>query len=72
MADISHELRTPFTIILGEADVTLRNATDLSDEVSDAIGRIRQSAKHTNQIVDDILTVARQEAGALQLPLSPW
>ena len=67
MADISHELRTPLAIILGEADVTLRTAHDLSDEVSDSMARIRESAKHTNQIVDDMLTVARFEAGQLRL-----
>ncbi|MCP3970377.1 MAG: hypothetical protein GY717_08685 [Rhodobacteraceae bacterium] len=67
MADISHELRTPLTIILGEADVTLRSSRDLSDETSDALARIRESAKHTTQIVDDMLTVARHEAGHLRL-----
>ncbi|WP_299689876.1 HAMP domain-containing sensor histidine kinase [uncultured Tateyamaria sp.] len=67
MADISHELRTPLAIILGEADVTLRTSTTLSNEVSDSMARIRESAKHTNQIVDDMLTVARVEAGQLRL-----
>ncbi|MEM9476941.1 MAG: HAMP domain-containing sensor histidine kinase [Pseudomonadota bacterium] len=67
MADISHELRTPLAIILGEADVTLRTSPKLADEVSDALARIRDSAKHTNQIVDDMLTVARFEAGQLRL-----
>ncbi len=67
MADISHELRTPLAIILGEADVTLRTSGKLSEEVSDALARIRDSAKHTNQIVDDMLTVARFEAGQLRL-----
>ncbi len=67
MADISHELRTPLAIILGEADVALRTATDMRDDVSDALARIRDSARHTNQIVDDLLTIARQEAGQLRL-----
>ncbi|NJM84671.1 MAG: HAMP domain-containing histidine kinase [Tabrizicola sp.] len=67
MADISHELRTPLAIILGEADVTLRTVGNLGDDVSDALARIRDSAKHTNQIVDDMLTVARYEAGQLRL-----
>ncbi|MEY8826873.1 ATP-binding protein [Sedimentitalea sp. XS_ASV28] len=67
MADISHELRTPLAIILGEADVTLRTSHTLSEDVSDSLARIRDSAKHTNQIVDDMLTVARFEAGQLRL-----
>lgn len=67
MADISHELRTPLAIIRGEADVTLRTVANLGDEVSDALARIRDAARHTNQIVDDLLTVARNEAGQLRL-----
>lgn len=67
MADISHELRTPLAIILGEADVTLRTSEGIKTDVSDALARIRESAKHTNQIVDDMLTVARFEAGQLRL-----
>lgn len=67
MADISHELRTPLTTILGEAEVTLRTASKLDEDVSDVLARIRDAAKHTNQIVDDMLTVARQEAGQLRL-----
>lgn len=69
MADISHELRTPLTIILGEADVALRTSQKLDPEVFDALARIRDSAKHTNQIVDDMLAIARQEAGQLRLDL---
>lgn len=67
MADISHELRTPLSIIQGEADVALRTARGSDDTVSDALARIRDAARHTNQIVSDLLTVARQEAGQLRL-----
>lgn len=67
MADISHELRTPLAIVLGEADVALRTATDMRNDVSDALARIRDAARHTNQIVDDLLTIARHEAGQLRL-----
>ena len=67
MADISHELRTPLAIILGEADVTLRTVQNLDSDASESLSRIRDSARHTNQIVDDMLTVARHEAGQLRL-----
>ncbi len=67
MADISHELRTPLTIIRGEADVALRGTLQDPDVVSDTLARIRDSARHTSQIVDDMLLVARHEAGELRL-----
>jgi signal transduction histidine kinase len=69
MADVSHELRTPLTIIQGEADIALRNG--LSDPVlaSESFSRIRDAARHSNRIVDDLLLVAREEAGQLRLDL---
>ena len=67
MADISHELRTPLAIIQGEAEVSLRSGIQSPDQISDTLARIRDSARHTNKIVDDMLLVARQEAGKLRL-----
>jgi signal transduction histidine kinase len=70
MADVSHELRTPLTVILGEADVTLRNRNAGADTCREALGRIRDTAKHANAIVDDLLLIARQEAARLRLDLT--
>lgn len=69
MADVSHELRTPLTIIQGEADIALRSG--LSDPVqsSESFSRIRDAARHSNRIVEDLLLVAREEAGQLRLDL---
>jgi signal transduction histidine kinase len=69
MADISHELRTPLTIIQGEADVSLRGTLGSTEAYKEALVRIRDSARHTNRIVDDMLLIARQEAGQLRLDL---
>lgn len=32
-------------------------------EILDVLARIRESARHTNQIVDEMLMIARHEAG---------
>ncbi|WP_161793896.1 sensor histidine kinase, partial [Jannaschia aquimarina] len=67
LADISHELRTPLTIIQGEAEVTLRRGEQPAEIYQDALARIRDSARHTNRIVDDLLLISRQEAAQLRL-----
>lgn len=67
MTDISHELRTPLAIILGEADVALRGSKFEKDDNIAAFNRIRETVKHASQIVDDMFTVARFEAGQLRL-----
>lgn len=69
MADVSHELRTPLTIIQGEADVSLRGAVKSSEIYAESLRRIRETARHANQVVDDLLLIARQEAGKLRLDL---
>lgn len=69
MADVSHELRTPLTIIQGEADIALRSGIQDADQAIDAFGRIRDAARHSSRIVDDLLLIAREESGQLRLDL---
>jgi two-component system OmpR family sensor kinase len=70
LADVSHELRTPLTVIRGEAEVTLRGEAQRgSDEYRDVLGRIADQAAHTARLVDDLLFVARAEAGEPRLSM---
>jgi two-component system, OmpR family, sensor kinase len=69
MADVSHELRTPLTIIQGEADIALRGGQIDPISASESFSRIRDAARHSNRIVEDLLLVAREEAGQLRLDL---
>ena len=69
MADVSHELRTPLTIIQGEADIALRSGRTDPVQSSESFSRIRDAARHSNRIVEDLLLVAREEAGQLRLDL---
>lgn len=69
LADVSHELRTPLTIISGEVDVTLRGKQKSIAEYTEALQRIREATKHTAELVNDVLFVARQEAGQSRLVL---
>ncbi len=67
LADVSHELRTPLTIIRGEADIALRGAEKPAENYRFALTRTRDMAIHTEQLVDDLLFVARKEAGEVRL-----
>lgn len=69
LADVSHELRTPLTIIRGEADIALRGADKSIGEYRDALERTRDAADHTSQLVNDLLFIARREAGEVRLSL---
>lgn len=74
-ADLGHELRTPATIIRGEADVALRAASGRVEDYRQALGRIVAAVKQLTGVVDDLMLIARAQANELHiapdwLPLS--
>ncbi len=70
-ADISHELRTPTTVIRGEAEVTLRGRDKPVDEYQGALRRIAETAGQLGRVIDDLLTVARSDIEAVDIRRVP-
>jgi heavy metal sensor kinase len=65
-ADASHELRTPLSIVRGEAEVALsqeRNGADYRE----SLAIIEDEARRLSRIVDDMLALARSDAGQQRL-----
>lgn len=69
VADASHELRTPITSIKGNVDVLLRQLSagrDMNpDDLKDALGDVSRETARIGRLVDDLLSLARNEADAL-------
>jgi two-component system, OmpR family, sensor kinase len=63
MADASHELRTPVAILRGEAEVSLSREARSPDEYRESLGIVRAEAGRLSQIVEDLFTLARADAG---------
>ncbi len=63
LADVSHELRTPLTIIRGQAQLMQRTGQFDAEAVAD----IEKEAERLSRLVEDLLFLARAEAGALPL-----
>lgn len=63
VADASHELRTPIATIRGWADLTRPYRDDLPAEVATSLGKIDSGAMRMSSLVDDLLLLARLEAG---------
>ena len=68
LSDVSHELKTPLTIIQGESEVALRGETS-EEEYREALRRSRDTAAHTAALIDDLLLISRTEEGQLRLKL---
>lgn len=71
LADLSHELRTPLTVVRGKAEVTLRDPNAGAAEMRAALERIVAKAEQMSRLVDDMLFVARSEAGAIPVERVP-
>lgn len=69
---MSHELRTPLTSIAGALDIVLSGyAGALSDRQLRYIDMARQAATRMNQLVDQLLDLARAQAGSITVSAAP-
>ncbi len=69
LSRMSHELRTPLNSVLGFAQ--LLELSDISDADRDNAGRIIGAGNHLLSLINEVLDVARIEAGKLSLSVEP-
>ena len=65
LANMSHEIRTPMTAILGFSELAHKLAP--SGRLSDYLDKIQAAADHLLGIINNILDIAKIEAGKLEL-----
>jgi len=69
---MSHELRTPLTSIAGALDIVLSGyAGSLSERQLRYVDMARQAATRMNQLVDQLLDLARAQAGTITVATAP-
>jgi len=71
VSSVSHELRTPLTSIVGYIELLLdeEEFDNLDDEQRQFLGIIDRNCQRLTRLVDDILFIARVDAGRLSLEL---
>jgi PAS domain S-box-containing protein len=66
LANMSHELRTPLNAIIGFSEMLERGVADRQKQ-HEYIGLIHQSGEHLHSVINDILDLAKVDAGKLEL-----
>jgi heavy metal sensor kinase len=65
-ADASHDLRTPVALIRTSAELALRRSRT-EEEYRETLSRILATSEETTHLIENLLTLARADAGAANL-----
>lgn len=68
---VSHELRTPVTSVKGFAEMLIGKENSLNQRQREAIEAINESAGELTALIDDLLDLARSDAGRLRINQRP-
>ena len=71
MADASHELRTPVSVIQTAAEVTLERPGREDWEYREALTIVNEQSTRLSRMVEDMLVLARADAGGYRLTPHP-
>ncbi|MCS6836509.1 MAG: GAF domain-containing protein [Anaerolineae bacterium] len=72
LANMSHELRTPLNSIIGYSEVLMDGVDgDLPEEAVEDVQAIHSSGRHLLGLINEILDMAKIEAGQMTLTPSP-
>lgn len=72
VADASHELRTPLAALKGMLELLDDGAKNVPEVRDDFIRTMQLEADRLGRLVGDLLTLARFEAGTVELACAPW
>ncbi len=67
LSSISHDVRTPLTVLCGLADTLQLTQSELSAESKDIVESLRVQAFRLHGMVDNLLDMARLQSGKVQL-----
>ncbi|BAL23977.1 DUF4118 domain-containing protein [Azoarcus sp. KH32C] len=67
LSSISHDIRTPLTVLFGQADALALASSHLDDQEREAAQAIRDQAGRLHEMVDKLLDMARLQAGKVHL-----
>ena len=70
VGNVSYELRTPLTTIIGYSELLDRTGAALPDRARDYVAAVRAAASQLARSIDDVLDTAQIDAGEMALELT--
>jgi heavy metal sensor kinase len=67
ISDAAHELRTPVSILRGEAEVALSQVSRSPEEYRESLAVLHEEAQRLARVVEDLFTLTRADAGEYRL-----
>ncbi len=71
LSNVSHDIRTPLTAIMGLTDIALEHA-DERDRVMESLEKVQLSSHHLLNLVNDVLDMSKLEAGQMVMEQEPF
>ncbi len=71
VANISHEIKTPITVIQGFAETLLEGALEDTEHVHKFLRTIKANSERINSLVDDLMTISKLELGVISVQKTP-
>ena len=69
VADASHELKTPLTVILADSDVLTNHSTETISSQKQWIESIQSEANRMRKLVEDMLFLAKNDANRIEISM---
>ncbi|MGH6988182.1 MAG: ATP-binding protein [Caulobacteraceae bacterium] len=70
VGNVSYELRTPLTTIIGYSELLERDSEDLSERGREYLAAVRSAASQLTRSIDNVLDIAQIDAGEMALEVS--
>lgn len=71
LSNVSHDIRTPLTAIMGLTDIAMENVDDRA-RVKESLDKVQLSSHHLLNLVNDVLDMSKIESGQIDLASKPF